>query len=203
MVSEMANRPLHEGEECSARHVGGERRAQLGDQCDVRAAAARCVCAARAGHQHRLAQVSAVVCASFASLCVFVCRSLPYLLTGSHCMVISGLSSWPVVFCRPPRVPMEYLPTIVSIVLDNATSLLTAPNEPLISADMSIGVVFAGLTRFSSYLVSLCFFKCVICFLFSDSIIGTTCFRYHHCKIKATKTRYGPYEKINYLCFLC
>ena len=62
---------------------------------------------------------------------------------------LTGLASWPIAFTRPSgRSLVEHMPSVISIILDNAASLLATPSEALLSSDTSIGVVF-GIVRLS------------------------------------------------------
>jgi hypothetical protein len=57
----------------------------------------------------------------------------------------TGIASWPVIFARPESASLrEHMPNIISIVLDQAASLLsTRATDPLLQTDNKIGCAYA------------------------------------------------------------
>jgi hypothetical protein len=57
----------------------------------------------------------------------------------------TGIASWPVIFARPESASLrEHMPNIISIVLDQAASLLsTRAADPLLQTDNKIGCAYA------------------------------------------------------------
>lgn len=51
----------------------------------------------------------------------------------------SGMASFPVIFARPATASLrEHMPNVVSIILDQAATLLTRINEPLLQMDKQL-----------------------------------------------------------------